>query len=150
MATRKLRNGQVLSEELIESLAREAEAGYDPATIRPRRVGRPSLGEGTSPRVQYRVDPATYEALLARARAEDRGVSEIARIALERYLRGGQASSADEITRSAEAHSAGATAGAAIVERDTTAPGERSTVAGAPPDTSDAPRDALSPTPRHR
>ncbi len=83
----KLRNGQVLTEEMIEALAREAEAGLDPASTRPRRVGRPSLGEGISPRVQFRVDTTTYEALLARAQAEDRGVGEIARAALERCLR---------------------------------------------------------------
>ncbi len=87
MASMKLRNGQILTEEMIEALAREAEAGLDPASTRPRRVGRPSLGEGISPRVQFRVDTTTYEALLARARAEDRGVGEIARTALERYLR---------------------------------------------------------------
>ena len=86
MAPMKLRNGQILTEEMIEALARVAEAGLDPASIRPRRVGRPSLGEGISPRVQFRVDTTTYEALLARARAEDRGVGEIARTALERYL----------------------------------------------------------------
>jgi len=81
------KTGQPLTEEMIEAMAREAEAGYDPATLRPRRGGRPSLAEGTSPRVQFRVDPATFEALLARARAEARGVSEIARLALEQYLR---------------------------------------------------------------
>ncbi len=90
MATGKLRNGRPLTEELVEELAREAEAGYDLATIRPRRAGRPSLGEGTSPRVQYRVDSGTYEALLARARDEGRGVSEIARVALELYLKHGR------------------------------------------------------------
>ena len=47
----KLRNGQILTEEMIEALAREAEAGLDPERARPRRVGRPSLGEGISPRV---------------------------------------------------------------------------------------------------
>ncbi len=83
----KLRNGQILTEEMIETLAREAEAGLDPARARPRRVGRPSLGEGISPPVQFRVDSATYQALLARARAEDRGVGELTRAALERYLR---------------------------------------------------------------
>ena len=72
---------------MIEAPAREAEAGLDPARARPRRVGRTSLGEGISPRVQFRVDIATYEVLLARARAEDRGVGEIALTALERYLR---------------------------------------------------------------
>ncbi|MGN6812080.1 MAG: CopG family transcriptional regulator [Thermomicrobiales bacterium] len=84
----KTRTGQVVTEEMIEALAREAEAGYDPETLRPRRTGRPSLGEGTSPRVQFRVDAATYTLLQARARAEQRDISDIARAALERYLRG--------------------------------------------------------------
>ena len=87
MASMKLRNGRFLTEELIEALAREAEAGLDPASTCPRRVGRPTRGEGIFPRVQFRVDTTTYEALLSRARAEDRGVGEVARTALERYLR---------------------------------------------------------------
>ncbi len=67
-------------------MAREAEAGFAPEQLRPRRGGRPSLGDGDSFRIQFRVSPATFEALLAQARAERRGVSEIARTALERYL----------------------------------------------------------------
>lgn len=86
MAAGRLRNGQVLTDELLASLVEEAEAGYASGQIRPRRVGRPPLGEGASPRVQFRVDRATFEALLARARAEERGVSEVARDALARYL----------------------------------------------------------------
>ena len=87
MAEHRLRNGHVITDELIEELAREAEAGYSPSQIGPRLVGRPSLGAGVSPRVQFRVDPATYQALLARAGKEHRGISEIARLALEQYLR---------------------------------------------------------------
>ena len=86
MATARLRNGQPVTEELIEALVREAEAGYEPSQIRSLRLGRPPLGEGSSFRVQFRVSPATFEALLARARVEERGISEIARLALERYL----------------------------------------------------------------
>jgi hypothetical protein len=59
--------GQGVTEEMSEDLAREAEAGYDPATLRPRRPGRPPLGEGPSWRVQFRVDAATYATLQARA-----------------------------------------------------------------------------------
>jgi hypothetical protein len=86
MATARLRNGQPVTEELIEEMVREAEAGYTPSQIRSLRLGRPPLGDGSSFRVQFRVSPATFDALLARAQAEDRGVSEIARIALEAYL----------------------------------------------------------------
>jgi hypothetical protein len=88
MATMKTKTGQVLTEEMSEALAREAEAGYDPATLRPRRAGRPPLGDGPSWRVQFRVDAATYATLQARARTEKREISEIARTALERYLHG--------------------------------------------------------------
>lgn len=83
----KGKDGQVLTEEAIEALAREAEAGYAPATLRPRRAGRPPLRGQPSRRVQFRVDAATYAILQARARAERREVSEILRAALERYLR---------------------------------------------------------------
>jgi CRISPR-associated endonuclease/helicase Cas3 len=81
-------DGQGLTEDMIEALAREAEAGYDPAALRPRRVGRPQLGGQPSRRVQFRVDAATYAILQERARAERREISEIVRTALERYLGG--------------------------------------------------------------
>ncbi|HET8630067.1 MAG TPA: ribbon-helix-helix protein, CopG family [Thermomicrobiales bacterium] len=84
----KGKDGQVLTEEAIEALAREAEAGYDPATLRPRRVGRPPLGGQPSRRVQFRVDAATYAILQERAQTERREISEIVRAALERYLSG--------------------------------------------------------------
>ena len=81
-----LKNGTPLTDELIEAMAREAEAGFSPEQIHPRRMGRPTLGDGTSYRVEFRVSPATFQALLDRARVEERGISEIARLALERYL----------------------------------------------------------------
>lgn len=80
------KSGQPLTEDLIEAMAREAEAGFAPEQLRPRRSGRPPLGDGDSFRVQFRVSPATFEALLAQARTERRGMSEIARTALEQYL----------------------------------------------------------------
>lgn len=86
----RTKTGQILTEDMIEALAREAEAGYDPAAPRPRLVGRPSLGEGASPRVQFAetLETETLETLQARARAEQRPISAIARAALARYLRG--------------------------------------------------------------
>ncbi len=89
MATMRTKSGQVLTDDMIEALAREAEAGYDPATLRPRRAGRPPLGAGSSRRVQFRVDATTYAALQAQARAERRHLSEVVRTALEQYLRRG-------------------------------------------------------------
>ncbi len=52
-----------------------------------RPVGRPSLdGNGTSPRVSFRVPRELYDAAAERAIAEETTVSEIAREALEKYL----------------------------------------------------------------
>lgn len=79
--------GTELSEEDIEALADEAERGYDLSKALRVRVGRPALGHtGTSPRVQVRVDPKLASALQARARHEQRSVSEIARTAFREYL----------------------------------------------------------------
>jgi predicted HicB family RNase H-like nuclease len=81
-------SGDELSEKDIEALADEAERGYDLSKTRCVRVGRPALGKaGTSPRIQVRVDPKLSRALRARARREKRSVSEIARTALDQYLR---------------------------------------------------------------
>jgi hypothetical protein len=83
----KTRAGTELSEEDIEALADEAERGYDLDKAIRVTLGRPSLGaEGVSPRIQVRVDPKLAEALQARARHEQRSVSEIARTAFREYL----------------------------------------------------------------
>jgi CRISPR-associated endonuclease/helicase Cas3 len=79
--------GEPITDEMLEALAAEAEAGYDPATLRPRRAGRPSLGSGTSPRVQFRVSPTVYREAQEQAQAEDRTLSELARALLEDYVR---------------------------------------------------------------
>jgi hypothetical protein len=79
-------HGEPTTEEMLAALAAEAEAGYDPATLRPRKTGRPSLGSGTSPRVQFRVSPTVYEEARKQAQAEDRTLSELARSLLEDYV----------------------------------------------------------------
>jgi predicted HicB family RNase H-like nuclease len=87
MATMRTRSGTKLTKKVVEALADEAELGYDLAKAERVAFGRPSLGPaGTSPRVQVRVDPELAEALKARARAEQRSVSEIARVALREYV----------------------------------------------------------------
>lgn len=79
--------GEVLTDEDVETLADEAERGYELDEATKVTVGRPSLGaNGASPRVQVRVDPNLAEALRARAFEEHRSVSEIARAALREYL----------------------------------------------------------------
>jgi CRISPR-associated endonuclease/helicase Cas3 len=87
MATMRTRSGTKLTDKVIEELADEAERGYDLTEAKRVAFGRPSLGPaGTSPRVQIRVDPELAEALKARAKKEQRSVSEIARTALREYV----------------------------------------------------------------
>ncbi|MFI4991064.1 MAG: ribbon-helix-helix domain-containing protein [Solirubrobacterales bacterium] len=83
----KTASGDVLTDEIIDELAEEAERGYDLTKATRVTFGRPSLGAaGVSPRVQVRVDPELAEALKSRAREEHRSVSEIARTALREYV----------------------------------------------------------------
>lgn len=87
MATLRTRSGTKLTRKVVDALADEAEHGYDLSKARGERVGRPPLGAaGASPRVQVRVDPKLAKALQARARREQRSVSEIARTALREYI----------------------------------------------------------------
>ena len=83
----KTAGGDVLTDEIVDELAEEAERGYDLTKAAKVTLGRPSLGAaGVSPRVQVRVDPELAEALKARAKEEHRSVSEIARTALREYV----------------------------------------------------------------
>jgi hypothetical protein len=78
--------GTVLTPKIEETLADEAEAGYDLDSARTKRIGRPSLGHGTSPRLDLRVDPDLAKALHQRAKKEHRSISAVARDALRHYL----------------------------------------------------------------
>jgi len=84
----KTKAGNELTKNLVERLADEAERGYDLSTAKRVRVrpGRPSLAEGESPRISYRVPASLFEAASAKAKAEGRTLSELAREALQRYL----------------------------------------------------------------
>ena len=89
MARVKTKSGKTLARRDIEALADEAEAGYDLRSVKGEPVpGRPSLGKGVSPRISYRVPDRLYAKVKARAKAEGRTVSEIARDALERHVSG--------------------------------------------------------------
>lgn len=80
------RDGTPITDELTEDLADEAEAGYDLSHA--RRVGRKSLagGDGTSPRVNFRLRPDLHERATQRADSEGKTLSALAREALERYI----------------------------------------------------------------
>ena len=81
--------GKDVTPEMVSALAAEAEAGYDPATLRPRPLGgRTSLGiGGESPRLQFRVSAELHRKAQTRARAENRSLSDVARELLENYTR---------------------------------------------------------------
>jgi len=83
---RRTKSGAVLTPEIEEELADEAEAGYDLEVATPRRAGRPSLGRGVSPRLDLRIESDLAKALHERAEEEHRSVSAVARDALRRYL----------------------------------------------------------------
>lgn len=83
-------DGRVLTEEDLDRLADEAEAGYDLSTW-VRRPGRPSIDaaahRGHSPKIETRV-PAAIRRDLARFAAEDgRTVSAVLRELAEGYVR---------------------------------------------------------------
>jgi hypothetical protein len=81
------KSGAVITEEIAEEMADEAERGYDLADLRRQFVGRPSLGEnGISPRVSFRASPELLADAQRRADKEDRSLSDLAREALTRYL----------------------------------------------------------------
>lgn len=52
-SVKRTKSGTVLTHEIEEALADEAEAGYDLGAARPTPTGRPSLGRGVSPRMTF-------------------------------------------------------------------------------------------------
>lgn len=84
-----LKSGEVVTDELAEQLADEAERGYDLSELTRVYVGRPSLGQsGISPRISFRASPELLGTAQRRADKEERSLSDLAREALVRYLDG--------------------------------------------------------------
>jgi len=88
----RTKQGDVLTDRDIDTLAAEADAGYELSQARRQRVGRPSLDIGVSPRVSFRTSRSLYQAARERAAKEGRSVSELAREAVERYVAAGSGS----------------------------------------------------------
>jgi hypothetical protein len=82
-------NGAPITEELIEKLSAEAEAGYDVEEILRRRRGRPPMGSGPATVESVRLDPELRGALAERARRDDEATSSVIRKALRQYLAAG-------------------------------------------------------------
>lgn len=81
-------DGVVITDEMVEAMADEAEAGYDvDAVLARRRGGRPPIGAAAASVESVRLDPDMKRALLLRAAAEHVSVSEVIRRAIGAYLR---------------------------------------------------------------
>jgi predicted HicB family RNase H-like nuclease len=82
------KSGIPITDELIEELADEAEAGYDIDKVLARRGkrGRPRLGSAPSTVESVRLDPDLKERLARRAQDEGVSVSAIIREALRQHL----------------------------------------------------------------
>ncbi len=82
----KTKTGRVLTDKEIESMADEAERGYDVDALKRRRRGRPMLGAAPAEVVPVRLDPDLKRAVEERALADRTTASEIIREALRRFL----------------------------------------------------------------
>jgi Ribbon-helix-helix protein, copG family len=80
------KNGKPITDEMVEALADEADAGYDVDEIIRRRGGRPSMGSAAASVESVRLDPDLKRQLLLRAAEEHISVSEAIRRAVRQYL----------------------------------------------------------------
>jgi hypothetical protein len=83
------KSGCPITDQDIDSLAAEAEAGYDVETLIARRNKRcrPTLGTAPAGVESVRLDPDLRRQRLDRAEAEGTTTSELIRDAIRRYLR---------------------------------------------------------------
>lgn len=81
------KSGVELTEEVLDLMAEDAEAGLDVTRLR-RRPGRPAVGSAPAETLPVRLDPELRHALHERA-ADDTTVSEVVREAPRRYLKAG-------------------------------------------------------------
>ncbi len=77
--------GVELTDEVLQQMAREAEAGLDVTKLR-RRPGRPTMGSGPADTLPVRLEPELRRAVEDRAAADDTTPSDVVRTALRRYL----------------------------------------------------------------
>lgn len=82
------KSGRPITDQDVEKLAAEAEAGYDVEELLARRNkrGRPTIGKAPSSVESVRLDPELRRQLLQRAEADGTTPSELIREALRRYL----------------------------------------------------------------
>jgi hypothetical protein len=75
-----------LTDDVLEGMADEAEAGLDVSKLH-RRPGRPAMGSGPAESFPVRLDPELRQALDERAAQDETTPSEIVREALRRFLK---------------------------------------------------------------
>jgi hypothetical protein len=77
--------GVELTDDVLNTMADEAEAGLDVTKLR-RRPGRPSMGSGPADTLPVRLDPELRQAVEQRAAQDHTTTSDVVRNALRRYL----------------------------------------------------------------
>lgn len=84
----KTPTGRVLTDDVLEQMAAEAEAGFDISKAKAirRGPGRPPVGAEAAGTFAMRLEPALRRRLAAQAAAEDRPAAAVVREALVRYL----------------------------------------------------------------
>ena len=80
------KDGTPITDEMVEVMADEAEAGYDVEEILRRRRGRPTMGSSAASVESVRLDPELKRDLILRAAQEHISVSEVIRQAVRQYL----------------------------------------------------------------
>lgn len=85
----KTPGGKPITEEMVEKLAKKAEAGYDVDETLRRRPGRPAIGSAPAAVESVRLEPELREALTKRAERDEETTSSVIRRALRQYLKVG-------------------------------------------------------------
>jgi hypothetical protein len=80
-------DGTPITDEMVETMADEAERGYDVDELLRRRGGRPTMGSAPSSVESVRLDPELKRDLLLRAARDGTSVSEAIRQALREYVK---------------------------------------------------------------
>jgi hypothetical protein len=82
----KTAGGTPITDELVETLAEKAEAGYVVDETLRRRRGRPPMGSTAAAVESVRLEPELRQALAERAERERRTASAVICDALRRYF----------------------------------------------------------------
>jgi Ribbon-helix-helix protein, copG family len=80
--------GVELTDDVLDRMANEAEAGLDIAVLK-RRPGRPSMGSGPADTLPVRLEPELRRAVEERAAVDHTTASDVVREALRHYLKAG-------------------------------------------------------------